>query len=99
MTATLATTTNEVILNSITQILERAMADSSYTFPSILPNALSESQSFNGLHRKSYDASLSSSPSMQTMSEKGSASKDQVLEDLAMKGLGELNFPTAKMER
>ncbi|KAK4687682.1 neurofibromin 1, partial [Tremellales sp. Uapishka_1] len=90
MTAVLATTANKDILSAVTVTLERAMSDPTYTFPSMPPT----SDSTTSLHHQtSYSASISSIPSM------GMGAREQVLDDLGMKGLGELSFPSAKMER
>ncbi|EIW67076.1 hypothetical protein TREMEDRAFT_69974 [Tremella mesenterica DSM 1558] len=88
MLATLSTTSNMQILTVITQILERAMADPSYQFPSTIS---SESQS--SLHQQGYSASISSTPSV------GAGQREQVLEDLGMKGLGEMGFASVKPDR
>ncbi len=91
MTGLLATTTNPGILTAVTAILERALSDSTYTFPSNTPVTSESVSSFN---QKSYAASISSSPSMRDLS-----AREQVLEDLGMRGLAELSFPAVKMER
>jgi neurofibromin 1 len=89
MTAVLATTASLPILSAVTQILERAMTDPTYTFPS----SQMTSESMSSLHHKKYSTSISSARSL------GLGAREQVLEDLGMKGLGELGFPSAKMER
>ncbi|ORX39325.1 putative ras GTPase activator [Kockovaella imperatae] len=91
MTAALATTSSVPIINAITLILERAMADPNYTFPPTL-NA-SESTSSLQLQAKSYAQSISSAPSV------GQSPRDQVLEDLGMRGIAELTFPAMKLDQ
>lgn len=91
MTAVLASTSNTAILSAVSSILERAMGDPSYTFPS--PMYPSESNS--SLHQKSYSASISSVPSVFGVGTKG----DGLLEEMGMKGLADLSFPAGRMER
>ncbi len=93
MTSVLATTSNSSIIIAITAILERALSDSTYTFPSATPLA---SDSASSLHKKSYAASISSVPSMVGGS---LGAREQVLEDLGMRGLAEMSFPVVRMER
>ena len=91
MTATLSTTSSIPILNAMTTILERAMSDPNYTFPPSI--SASESTSSLHLHTKSYAQSISSAPSI------GQSQRDQVLDDLGMRGIGELTFQIMKMDQ
>ncbi|ORY28775.1 hypothetical protein BCR39DRAFT_533800 [Naematelia encephala] len=95
MTAVLGTTTNVSVLDSITRILERAISDPNYSFPS-QALASNETQS-TSTHQKSYNGSISSSPSMTGIV--GSGAREAFLEDLGMNGLAELGFPSVKMDR
>jgi neurofibromin 1 len=106
MTAVLATTSNTSILSSVTAILERALADTNYSFPSA---GILSSESMSSLHQKSYSASISSVPSVTGLGigggmggsngGGGGGRAETVLEDMGMKGLAELSFPHARMER
>ncbi|WVF65508.1 hypothetical protein IAT40_000236 [Kwoniella sp. CBS 6097] len=93
--STLTTTSNLSILRSTTVILERALSDPNYSLPN--PSALPTADSSTSLHMhgKGYSPSISSNPSMGGQS----AAREQVLEDLGMKGLGELAFPPVKADR
>ena len=93
MTGVLASTTNVAILTAATSILERALSDSTYTFPS---SGFPSSESNTSLNHKSHTASISSA----SMNGGGVPNaSEQVLEDLGMKGLAEMNFPAVRMER
>lgn len=89
MLSTLSTTPNTQILGVITLILERAMSDPSFQFPSALS---SESQS--SLQMRGYSASISSEPSAP-----GLGAREAVLDDLGMKGLGDMSFAQVKPDR
>ena len=89
MLSTLSTTQNTQILGVITLILERAMSDPSFQFPSALS---SESQS--SLHMRGYSASISSEPSAP-----GLGAREAVLDDLGMKGLGDMSFAQVKPDQ
>jgi neurofibromin 1 len=97
MTAILATTPSVQIVETVTSLLSRALSNPEYTFPSL---GLSGSESMGSLstHHKSYSGSISSQPST-----KGGLGKlgvrEQILDDLGMRGLAELNFPVVKMDR
>lgn len=93
MTAVLSSNPSQKILKSVTFILERAMSDVNYTFPS-LPSSSYRNESTTSLHGKGYSASITSNPSSQ-----GPGAREQVLEDLGMKGLGEMKFLPVKVER
>jgi len=109
MTAALSTTSTLPILQAVSTLLETALRDPTYTFPTVAhgtesSNSLQHSQSTShGLanaagssshnHTRSYSASISSMPSI------GMAGRDQVLDDLGMRGLGELSFSQMKGER
>ncbi|KAK8844111.1 hypothetical protein IAR55_006905 [Kwoniella newhampshirensis] len=97
ITTSLTSTSNLSILRSTTAILERALADPNYTFqnPSALPTAESSSSLQHSQLGRVYSSSRSSSPSLGARS----GTREQVLEELGMKGLGELNFPQVKMDR
>ena len=94
ITTVLATTSNPDILDCATSILQRALSDSTYTFPS---SAALTSESASSLNQKSYAVSISSMPSLPGGS--GLSAREQVLEDLGMKGLAESSFPAVRMER
>lgn len=89
MTGVLTTTTSTAILQNVTLIFERAMADSSYTFPTGLATDSSSS-----VHNKNYSASVSSGQTNPTV-----RPRDQVLEDLGMKGLTDMSFTGVKLDR
>ncbi|OXB36317.1 neurofibromin 1 [Cryptococcus neoformans] len=92
--STLTSTNNISIISSSTTILERALSDPNYTFTntSAIPNADSNTSLPYPGHGKVYASSISSSPSV-------GAAREQVLDDLGMKGLAELAFPQVKVER
>ncbi|KAL7420982.1 Ras GTPase activating protein ira2 [Cryptotrichosporon argae] len=97
MMAVVATTSSTAILSNATLIFERAMADGSYSFPSGPSGApgLPPSESTSSLrHQKSYSASISSATPSQ-----GLGQREQVLEDLGMKGLAEITFPQVRVDR
>ena len=93
MMAVLATTSNPQLLAVVTSILERALSDSTYTFPT---GPMPASESMTSLTR-SQSTSISSVPSLVGGAEL--AARDQLLEDLGMRGLAELSFPAVRMER
>lgn len=106
MTATLSTTAHPGVLDAITTILERAMLDSTYTFPAQLPrtdsqSSLAPSHSYSqslaqahGFTGAGYEPSTGSG-SVRT----GAGQRDQVLEEMGMKGLTELSWSVPKMDR
>jgi neurofibromin 1 len=96
MTAVLATTSNTTILSSVTTILERALTDSHYTFPT---TGILSSESMSSLHQKSYSASISSAPSATGAGGATGGARGEVLDELGMRGLGEMGFPNGRMER
>ncbi|WVQ63868.1 uncharacterized protein L199_002024 [Kwoniella botswanensis] len=96
---TLTTTSNLSILNSTSIILERALSDPSYSLPSLsgLPTADSSTSLHHQHHGhgKIYASSISSSPSLTT----NNGAREQVLEDVGMRGLNDLNFVQVKSDR
>lgn len=92
--ATLTTTNNTLIINSSTTILERALSDPNYTFtnPSAILSADSSTSLPQGGHGTVYASSISSNPNVV-------AAREQVLDDLGMKGLAEIAFPEVKVDR
>ncbi|WVW79391.1 hypothetical protein I302_101360 [Kwoniella bestiolae CBS 10118] len=93
---TLTTTSNLSILKSTSIILERALSDPNYSLPSM--SSLPTTDSFTSLHLhgpKMYASSISSSPSLTP----NNGAREQVLEDLGMRGLAELNFVQVKSDR
>ncbi|KIR99934.1 neurofibromin 1 [Cryptococcus deuterogattii 2001/935-1] len=92
--ATLTTTNNTLIINSSTTILERALSDPNYTFTnsSAILSADSSTSLSHGGHGTVYASSISSNLSV-------GAAREQVLDDLGMKGLAELAFPQVRMDR
>lgn len=90
MTAVLATTTTVPIITSITTILNKAMVDPAYSFPQ---SNLPTSESHTSLHHRSQSGSVSSHPSI------GAGAREQLLEDMGMRGLSELTFVNVKMDR
>jgi len=102
MTATLATTPSSQILEIVTSLLDKALVDPNYTFPSQSGLTGSESMTSLSMHQKSHSGSISSQPSISGID--GGlvgrvGGRDQMLEDLGMKGLTELGFPGVKMDR
>lgn len=105
MTAVLSTTSTLPVLQAVSTLLETALRDPTYSFPANLASdsshSLHQSQSgphgsgmpSMGSHAKSYSASISSMPSM------GMTGRDQVLDDLGMRGLGELSFAHMKADK
>ncbi|OCF40958.1 neurofibromin 1 [Kwoniella heveanensis CBS 569] len=93
--STLTTTSNLSILRSTTVILERALSDPNYSLPNPTGLPTADSSTSLHMHGKGYSPSISSNPSMGGQS----AAREQVLEDLGMKGLGELAFPPVKVDR
>ncbi|CAK9779949.1 putative ras GTPase activator [Cutaneotrichosporon oleaginosum] len=89
MTGVLTTTTSTAILQNVTLIFERAMADASYTFPTGIATDSSSS-----VHKKNYSASVSSGQTNINV-----RPRDQVLEDLGMKGLTDMSFSGVKLDR
>jgi neurofibromin 1 len=89
MTGVLTTTTSTAILQNVTLIFERAMADASYTFPTGLATDSSSS-----VLKKNYSASVSSGQTNVNV-----RPRDQVLEDLGMKGLTDMSFTGVKLDR
>jgi neurofibromin 1 len=85
MTAVLNTTSSTTILSAVTQIFERAMVDTTYSFP-VSPSDTAS------LHKKSSFAN--SAPSTN-----GPSAREQVLEDLGMKGLTDMSFTSVKIDR
>ncbi|ODN95826.1 neurofibromin 1 [Cryptococcus wingfieldii CBS 7118] len=92
--STLGATSNISIINSSTVILERALMDDTYAFPNLsaIPSTDSSTSLPHG-HGKPYASSISSTPSVVA------GTKEQLLEDIGMKGLGELAFPQVKADR
>ncbi|WVR09039.1 hypothetical protein IAU60_006099 [Kwoniella sp. DSM 27419] len=93
--ATMATTSNLSILRSTTTILERALADPNYSLPNLTGLSVTDSSTSLAMHGKMYAPSISSNPSNGGQG----AAREQVLEDLGMKGLGDLSFPPAQPDR
>jgi neurofibromin 1 len=91
----LSTTSTLSILDSVSTILQNALSDSNYNFPTTSTLTGSDSvTSFqhannSGLgHTKSFSGSVSSlTPSMAA-----NAPRDQVVDDLGMRGLMDLSF-------
>ncbi|WWD06786.1 hypothetical protein V865_004881 [Kwoniella europaea PYCC6329] len=96
---TLTTTSNLSILKSTSIILERALSDPTYSLPSLsgLPTADSSTSLHHQHHGhgKIYASSISSSPSLTT----NNGAREQVLEDVGMRGLNDLNFVQVKSDR
>lgn len=90
MTGVLTTTTSTAILQNVTLIFERAMADAMYTFPTGLAT-----ESSSSVHKKNYSPSVSSG----NTSNLNVRPRDQVLEDLGMKGLTDMGFTGVKLDR
>ncbi|WVN87921.1 uncharacterized protein L203_103118 [Cryptococcus depauperatus CBS 7841] len=93
--STITTTSNSSIIQASTTILERAFTDpNGYTIPplSTLPSIDSNTSLHHAGHSKPYAPSISSNLSL-------SGQREQVLEDLGMKGLGELAFPQVKTDQ
>ncbi|WRT69099.1 uncharacterized protein IL334_006083 [Kwoniella shivajii] len=93
--STLTTTSNLSILKSTSTILEKALSDPNYSIPSL--NALPTTDSSTSLHlhgKGAYASSISSSPSLAT-----NGAREQVLEELGMKGLSELAFEKVKPDK
>jgi neurofibromin 1 len=108
MTATLATTPSVPILEIITSLFDKALSDPQYSFPSQPGLGISESMTSLSLHQKSVSGSISSQPSISGVdgglagragANASAGGRDQMLEDLGMKGLVELGFPSVKMDR
>nr|XP_018259204.1 neurofibromin 1 [Kwoniella dejecticola CBS 10117]OBR81362.1 neurofibromin 1 [Kwoniella dejecticola CBS 10117] len=109
--STLTTTSNLSILRSTSIILERALSDSNYSLPNF--NGLPSTDSSTSLNlyqqqqqqqqqqnnHKMYASSISSSPSLNTNPGGGGGTREQVLEDLGMKGLSELGFTQIKGDK
>ncbi|OCF79181.1 neurofibromin 1 [Kwoniella mangroviensis CBS 8886] len=96
---TLTTTSNLSILKSTSIILERALSDPNYSLPSL--SELLTADSSTSLHHQHHGhgkinaSSISSSPSLTT----NNGAREQVLEDLGMRGLNDLNFVQIKSDR
>nr|XP_031861450.1 uncharacterized protein CI109_003054 [Kwoniella shandongensis]KAA5528522.1 hypothetical protein CI109_003054 [Kwoniella shandongensis] len=102
---TLTSTSNLSILRSTTSILERAFSDPNYNFSTHLSGLPTTESSTSLQHQahsqlgKGYPASVSSSPSPSFGTGIGQGTREQVLEELGMRGLGELSFPPVKVDR
>lgn len=83
MTTVLSTTASTAIMHSVTLLFERALADASYSFPA------THADSNTSLHKKTYAPSVAST----------SVQREQVLDDLGMKGLADMTFQGVKLDR
>jgi hypothetical protein len=109
-----------MIQQAITTILDRAMSDSSYVFPSISSitsglalmsmagagGGANESSTSLGMglqHQKSYSASISSIPSRMAGGAVADGQGQQggmaLLDEMGMRGLGDMGFAVGKSER
>ena len=110
----LGNTSNPAIISSITAIINHAMTDPTYTFPADLgPMESTLSLNSHGLsqhlqsqtqfqqhqHGRSYSASISSVHAPTTNTSRGGSRGDVMLEDLGMRGLGEMSFNIGKSDR
>ncbi|WWC91180.1 uncharacterized protein L201_006121 [Kwoniella dendrophila CBS 6074] len=101
--STLTTTSNLSVLQSTSIILERALSDPNYSL-TVLPKTesttsvnLSSQNNINN-NNKIYTNSLSSKTSLSNNGN-GGGTREQVLDDLGMKGLSELNFGQVKPDK
>jgi len=84
MTGVLNTTSSTAILSAVTQIFERAMVDTTYSFPSTGDGA--------SIHKKSSFASGAPTSN-------GPSPREVILEEHGMKGLTEMSFVSVKLDR
>lgn len=102
----LGNTTNPSIIASVTTIIDRALADPSYTFPTDMGPSES-SLSLNNhnhaaRHGRSYSASISSIPSGAVGQQRDGGALNRgetMLEEMGMRGLGDMSFNMGKNDR
>lgn len=95
MAGVMGSTSSTAILSAVTVIMERAMADASYSFA---PVPIAGTESTQSLHQKNFSTSINNSAApMPVVTPHGT--REQVLDDLGMRGLNDMSFQPGSADR
>ncbi|WOO81456.1 Neurofibromin [Vanrija pseudolonga] len=95
MAGVMGSTSSTAILSAVTVIMERAMADASYSFA---PVPIAGNESTQSLHQKNFSTSINNSAApMPVVTPHGT--REQVLDDLGMRGLNDMSFQPGSADR